>query len=88
MTASKDLVACSPAQVKYILGFSVPRQDRIQDQARTYITYIHNLKWQEFIMGSVFVIILVFMKEVGKRSKRFKWLRPLGPLTVCIIGMG
>ncbi|KXZ44585.1 hypothetical protein GPECTOR_65g203 [Gonium pectorale] len=74
-------------QVKYILGFSIPRQERLQDQSKTYINNMHNLKWQEFIMGTVFLILLVTFKEVGKRSTRFKWLRPIGPLTVCIIGL-
>ncbi|GFR48515.1 hypothetical protein Agub_g10409, partial [Astrephomene gubernaculifera] len=73
--------------VKYILGFSVPRQDRLHDQARTYIENFHNLKWQEFIMGTVFLALLTVFKEVGKRSKRFRWLRPIGPLTVCILGL-
>ncbi|EFJ51511.1 hypothetical protein VOLCADRAFT_79619 [Volvox carteri f. nagariensis] len=75
------------SQVKYILGISIPRMDRLQDQARVYINNFHNLKWQEFIMGSTFLVLLVSMKEIGKRSKRFAWLRPLGPLTVCIIGL-
>ncbi|PNW70519.1 hypothetical protein CHLRE_17g723350v5 [Chlamydomonas reinhardtii] len=75
------------SQVKYILGISIPRQDRLQDQAKTYVDNMHNMKWQEFIMGTTFLFLLVLFKEVGKRSKRFKWLRPIGPLTVCIIGL-
>ncbi|GIL90343.1 hypothetical protein Vretimale_18206 [Volvox reticuliferus] len=75
------------SQVKYILGISIPRMERLHDQARVYIENFHNLKWQEFIMGSTFLILLVTMKEIGKRFKRFAWLRPLGPLSVCIIGM-
>ncbi|GLC36560.1 Proton/sulfate cotransporter 2 [Pleodorina starrii] len=75
------------SQVKYILGISIPRKDRLQDQAAMYIENFRNLKWQEFIMGSTFLVLLVSMKEIGKRSKRFAWLRPLGPLTVCIIGL-
>lgn len=38
-------------------------------------------------MGSTFLVLLVTMKEVGKRSKRFSWLRPLGPIAVCILGL-
>ncbi len=38
-------------------------------------------------MGATFLVILVAFKELGKRYKRFRWLRPLGPLTVCIIGL-
>ncbi|GFR50731.1 hypothetical protein Agub_g12988 [Astrephomene gubernaculifera] len=75
------------SQIKYILGFSIPRKDRLHDQVKNYIDNMHNLKWQEFIMGSTFLILLVTMKEIGKRSKRFRWLRPLGPITVCIIAL-
>ncbi|KAG2489555.1 hypothetical protein HYH03_012006 [Edaphochlamys debaryana] len=75
------------SQVKYILGFSVPRQERLQDQAKTYVENMHNLKWQEFIMGSTFLLILVVMKYVGKNFKRLRFVRAVGPLTVCIIGI-
>ncbi|PNH07849.1 Proton/sulfate cotransporter 2 [Tetrabaena socialis] len=75
------------SQVKYILGISIPRKDRLHDQAKNYIDNMHNMKWQEFIMGSTFLILLVTMKEIGKRSTRFKWVRSLGPITVCIIGL-
>lgn len=34
------------SQVKYILGISIPRQDRLQDQAKTYVDNMHNMKWQ------------------------------------------
>ncbi|KAG2433274.1 hypothetical protein HXX76_008342 [Chlamydomonas incerta] len=75
------------SQLKYILGISIPRTERLHDQVATYIDYIRNLKWQEFIMGSTFLVLLVTMKEVGKRSHRFRWLRPLGPISVCIIAL-
>ncbi|KAG2497041.1 hypothetical protein HYH03_005043 [Edaphochlamys debaryana] len=75
------------SQLKYILGFSVPRTERLNDQVANYIKYMPNLKWQEFIMGSTFLVLLVTMKEIGKRSVRFRWLRPLGPISVCIIAL-
>ncbi|PNG99947.1 Proton/sulfate cotransporter 2, partial [Tetrabaena socialis] len=75
------------SQVKYILGFSIPRQERLQDQAKTYIDNMPNLKWQEYIMGTTFLIILIAFKEIGKRSHRFRWLRPIGPITVVILGL-
>ncbi|KXZ46976.1 hypothetical protein GPECTOR_39g470 [Gonium pectorale] len=75
------------SQLKYILGFSIPRQDRLHEQVHNYISNIRDLKWQEFIMGSTFLVLLVAMKEIGKRSKRYRWLRPLGPISVCIIAL-
>ena len=38
-------------------------------------------------MGSTFLLLLVVMKELGKRSKRFAFLRPLGPISVCVIAL-
>lgn len=75
------------SQVKYILGISIPRKDTLHAQVKLYIENMHNFKWQEFIMGVLLIAIMVTMKELGKKYQRLKWMRPLGPITACIIGL-
>ncbi len=38
-------------------------------------------------MGSTLLIMMVVMKEVGKRYHKFAFLRTLGPITACVIGL-
>jgi ATP-dependent Clp protease adapter protein ClpS len=38
-------------QLKYILGYSVPRADKVQEQIHNYIAGIQGFVWQEYIMG-------------------------------------
>lgn len=38
-------------QLKYILGYSVPRADKIQEQIHYYLAGIQGFVWQEYIMG-------------------------------------
>ncbi len=38
-------------QLKYILGYSVPRKDRLHDQVKNYVANIHDLKWQVSLPG-------------------------------------
>ena len=38
-------------QLKYILGYSVPRADKVQEQVRHYIEGMQGFVWQEYIMG-------------------------------------
>lgn len=80
------------SQVKYILGYGTrPGHDRIQEYISIYIDEVTNFKWQEFVMGTSLLALLIFMKELGKKGgKKYKWLmfaRPLGPITAVVIAM-
>lgn len=43
--------ASRPLQVKYILGYSVPRADKVPEQIAHYLEGIDGFVWQEYIMG-------------------------------------
>jgi sulfate transporter 4 len=77
----------TPLQVKYILGFSVPRKDTVHEQIKDYLANMHQFRWQEYLMGSSLLLLMLLIKHCGKRYQRLKWLRPLGPITACIIGL-
>jgi len=76
------------SQIKYILGYSIkPAKDVLNQILKEYIDKARNFKWQEFIMGCTLLMLLVAMKEGGKRFKRLRWLRTLGPISACIVGL-
>lgn len=74
-------------QLKYILGISVAREDSLQGQIAAYVDNLRDFRWQEFIMGMCLLIQLITFKEIGKRSKRFKFMRSLGPITACVVSL-
>ncbi|WIA34220.1 hypothetical protein OEZ86_012573 [Tetradesmus obliquus] len=75
------------SQLKYILGYSVPRADKVQEQVHAYIAGIQGFVWQEYIMGVTILTMLLTMKYYGKRHPKLKWLRPLGPISACVIAI-
>lgn len=54
-------------QLKYILGYDVPRSDTLILQARDYANGIQGFKWQEYIMGTMLLTYMLTMKFFGKR---------------------
>lgn len=75
------------AQVKYLLGYSVPRADAVHEQLHHLVANSSGFKWQEWVMGTLLLSLLLTMKFVGKRVRRLRWLRTLGPLTASTIGI-
>eukprot|EP00775_Hariotina_reticulata_P010081 gene10081-10236_t len=75
------------SQLKYILGYSVPRADKVHEAVAAYIEGIDGFIWQEWIMGSCLLTFLLTMKYFGKRYPSLKWLRPLGPISACAIAI-
>jgi hypothetical protein len=49
--STKTALVSLPLQLKYILGYSVPRADKVQEQIHYYIAGIQGFVWQEYIMG-------------------------------------
>lgn len=39
-------------------------------------------KWRDFVMATSWLLLLLLMKEAGKRSRKLVFLKALGPLTV------
>lgn len=58
------------AQAQYIFGYGINMgsSTRLQDYLAQYLGGIHNLRWQEFIMGVVTMMILVFFKVGVRRA--------------------
>lgn len=43
------LLVC--VQLKYILGYNVPRADKLYEQVHLYLEGIEGFVWQEYVMG-------------------------------------
>lgn len=75
------------SQVKYILGYSVPRADTLHESLRLLFDNIHKFKWQEFLMGSLMLIWLIALRLISHRVKKLNFLAAVGPISACIIGI-
>ncbi|KAJ9521803.1 hypothetical protein QJQ45_024684, partial [Haematococcus lacustris] len=81
-------ITIGSSQVKYLLGYSIsPQKDVLQNLLAEYVRKARNFKWQEFIMGSVLLLMMVIFKELGKRHRRLTLLRTLGPITAVVVGL-
>ena len=57
------------AQLKYMLGYSIPQGDRLQDLLYNLYRGLGGLRWQELLMGLLWVAILLGMKNAPRLSK-------------------
>jgi len=80
-------VIIGASQLKYILGYPIERSDRIQDILESLFANISQFNWKTFVMGSLSILLLVSLKNVGKKFPKFKWVRAIGPLAVTVIAI-
>eukprot|EP00798_Chlamydomonas_sp_ICE-L_P025822 gene25822-11497_t len=75
--------------VKYLLGFSVDmgHSTRVQDYIAKYIAGINQFRWQEWIMGTTMIFVLVFLREAHRINKKLRYIRSFGPLLMCAVGI-
>jgi sulfate transporter 4 len=65
----------------------VPRKDTVHEQIKDYLANMHQFRWQEYLMGGSLLLLMLLIKHCGKRYPRLKWMRPLGPITACVVGL-
>lgn len=76
------------SQLKYILGFDVPKSQYIYETVGYMIKDIGEFQFMCFILGGVSLVALWLMRQYLPRNyPKLKMLRPLGPLIVCIFGI-
>jgi len=83
-TASAIVIGLS--QIKYFLGYNVTRSSKIIPLIESIIAGADEFSWPPFVMGSIFLAILLIMKNTGKSNKRLHFLRVSGPLTAVVLG--
>jgi len=74
------------SQVKYILGYSVPRKDTLHENIKVLIEGRADFMWQECLMGCLMIVWLVGLRLLGKWKPKLFWLAALGPISACFIG--
>lgn len=75
------------SQVKYILGYKVKRSDRLHQVLKNIFADIEKFNHKTFLMGMSGIFTLLLLKHIGKKYKRFSWVRALGPLFVCTVSI-
>lgn len=78
------------SQVKYILGYNIPKSQYIYVTVENVFSKIGQTKYMPFILGTLWIATLVgFQKGFQKypENKFFKAMKPLGPLVMCVIGI-
>ncbi|CAB9501297.1 Sulfate transporter 4.1, chloroplastic [Seminavis robusta] len=72
------------SQVKYIFGYDV-KGKTLHKVLKDIFANISEFNYKTFLVGILSIIALVTMKHIGKTYPKFKWMRAIGPLTVCTI---
>lgn len=75
------------SQLKYILGFDLPRSDKLQYIVWNVLQNINQLHVGTFCMGIFFLVLLTLLKQLGRRSEGWKWAKSVGPLLVTVSGV-
>lgn len=75
------------SQVKLILGYDIERSDRLHEVIAELIRNRNGFNWRTFLMGSLSIMLLVTLKNIGKKYPKLKFARALGPLVVVTISI-
>jgi len=79
-TGASVIIGCS--QLKYILGYDVPRSDVLHEMIKNFINGIGEFNYKTFLMGGSSLVVLVVLKYLGRRYPNKEWIRATGPLFV------
>lgn len=85
MTGAAILIGLS--QVKYILGLTIDRADRIQEYFTLIFDNLWQFNWHEFVMGMSFIFILLAVRHLSVKYRRLTFMKALGPLFVCALSI-
>eukprot|EP00775_Hariotina_reticulata_P008330 gene8330-8515_t len=75
------------SQVKFILGYNVPRVDTVHETISVLVAARAGFKWQECVMGVSMLLFLIALRLVSKKVKKLHWIGALGPIMACVISI-
>jgi sulfate transporter 4 len=75
------------SQMKYFLGISISTTHTAIENFIELVKHADESKWREVVMCSVWLSLLLVIKKVAKKYPKVGWLRPLGPITVCVLSI-
>lgn len=73
------------SQLKYLVGYKIEKSSSIYETLSSAVKGIEDFQVGTFIMGSIWIIMLLTFKHLGKTYPKLKMLRALGPLMVVIL---
>jgi len=80
-------VIIAMSQLKFILGITVPRADRLHEQLRDIFRNIDGFDWRTFVLGMIGILIHIVLKSVATKYRRLDFLKVMGPITASIFGI-
>jgi sulfate transporter 4 len=78
------------SQLKFFFGVKVPQSETALKSIIELSKHVFKYKesqWREMLMFAVFLALLLTMKKLSQKFKKLFWMRPLGPITVAILGI-
>jgi sulfate transporter 4 len=85
--SSGAAVVIGLSQLKYFFGISTAPSHTGLGTAIELIKHIKETQWREVLMFTAFFVLLLGMKELSSRVPRLHWTKPLGPISICILGI-
>ncbi|DBA76202.1 TPA: hypothetical protein ACH3X1_009930 [Trebouxia sp. C0004] len=85
LTAGTIIISFS--QVKYLLGYNVPRANQLHKMLYSLVSGLHQLRWPELVMGLCWIALLLSIKRVAAHHRRFQWIGALGPISVASLSI-
>eukprot|EP00929_Paragymnodinium_shiwhaense_P075781 TRINITY_DN3878_c0_g2_i1.p1 TRINITY_DN3878_c0_g2~~TRINITY_DN3878_c0_g2_i1.p1 ORF type:complete len:908 (+),score=210.11 TRINITY_DN3878_c0_g2_i1:157-2880(+) len=74
------------SQVKYILGYDVPKSQSVITALSNIFQKIEETNPWTVAFGLVWLVALITNKKLSQKYRRLRMLGPLGPLLSCLIG--
>jgi len=74
------------SQLKYILGFDIPKSQYIYDTAINVASNIQKTQGMPLLLGLLWLLYLLVNKKVAAKFPRLRMLGPMGPLLCCLAG--
>jgi len=76
------------SQVRYIVGYEIPRSSRVHETIEGLIDNIDGFSWITFLLGLVWIGYLIGNRKLATRyKKQLGWMLPLGPLISSVVGI-
>jgi len=76
------------SQIQYIMGYKIPKSQFVYETLENLFKDIDKIDKVTFLMGMTWWFLLVVARQLAmKFPKRLGWLRPCGPLIVCVLAI-
>ena len=75
------------SQLKHLFGYDIKKSHVLHETLKYTIDEIGGFHALPFCTGCIWIAALLGMKRIGKMYPKFKYIRAMGPLTVCAVSI-